>query len=129
MAETAADPIDLKAGARMRARRRELGMSQTALGLALGVTFQQVQKYERGINRLSASTLWRVAEQLRVPVGFFFPEPDDQGDDEPLAAAITLAGLPGGQELAKGYALLDTASRASIRPVPTTASWRDSTGR
>ena len=53
------DPLDVAIGSRVRARRRMLGLSQTALGEELGVTFQQVQKYERGINRISGSTLIR----------------------------------------------------------------------
>jgi transcriptional regulator with XRE-family HTH domain len=60
------DPIDVAVGARIRARRLELGMSQTKLANALGLTFQQVQKYERGDNRVSASTLVRSARALDV---------------------------------------------------------------
>jgi transcriptional regulator with XRE-family HTH domain len=66
------DPIDVHVGARLKARRRQRGMSQTDLADALGLTFQQVQKYERGQNRLSASALWRAAAAVEVPIGFFF---------------------------------------------------------
>lgn len=66
------DPIDLHVGARMRARRKEIGVSQTAPAHGIGCTFQQVQKYERGRNRVSASALWRAAETLKVKVGYFF---------------------------------------------------------
>jgi transcriptional regulator with XRE-family HTH domain len=66
------DPIDAHVGARLRARRILLGLSQSALAAKLGVTFQQVQKYERGANRLSASQLWRAAEALQVELSFFF---------------------------------------------------------
>src|SRR5580700_3727149 len=59
------DPIDVEVGARIRARRVFLGMSQTKLAIALGLTFQQVQKYERGDNRVSASTLVRVGVRSR----------------------------------------------------------------
>ena len=59
------EQLDREVGARVRARRRELRMSQTRLGDRLGVTFQQVQKYERGVNRISASTLVLVAEALQ----------------------------------------------------------------
>lgn len=65
-------PVDLHVGARLRQRRAFLGKSQTALAEALGLTFQQIQKYEKGQNRISASTLWRLAEALDCPVGFFF---------------------------------------------------------
>ena len=68
----AANPVDQHVGSRMRVRRQVLGMSQEKLGDALGVTFQQVQKYERGTNRVGASRLFRIAQVLDVPVGFFF---------------------------------------------------------
>jgi transcriptional regulator with XRE-family HTH domain len=67
-----ADPIDVHVGARVRTRRRWLGFSQTQLATALGITFQQVQKYERGANRVSASMLLKVARKLEVTVGYFF---------------------------------------------------------
>ena len=60
------DPIDVAVGARIRARRKEIGMSQTELGKAIGVSFQQVQKYERGWNRVAASTLFRIAKALQT---------------------------------------------------------------
>jgi len=64
--------IDVVVGGRIRLRRKILGMSQSALAQALGVTFQQVQKYEKGGNRVSASRLQAVASVLQVPVSFFF---------------------------------------------------------
>lgn len=66
------DPIDRHVGARVRTRRVGLGVSQTRLGQALGVTFQQIQKYENGSNRIGASNLHRIAETLDVGVGYFF---------------------------------------------------------
>lgn len=72
MADSSANPIDMHVGARMRLRRLMLRMSQDKLGDSLGVTFQQIQKYERGANRVSASRLWNMAEILEVPVQFFF---------------------------------------------------------
>jgi transcriptional regulator with XRE-family HTH domain len=68
------DPIDIAVGGRIRARRIALGVSQTALAKALGLTFQQVQKYEKGANRVSASTLVRVARELGVTVAFLVGE-------------------------------------------------------
>ena len=65
-------PIDVHVGSRVRLRRSLLGMSQEKLGAALGLTFQQVQKYERGTNRISASRLWDLSRILDVPVSFFF---------------------------------------------------------
>lgn len=66
------DPIDVHVGQRMRQRRQELGMTQTTLGDTVDVTFQQIQKYERGANRISASRLYAFAKALRVPVSYFF---------------------------------------------------------
>ena len=71
---------DVRIGDRMRARRMMLGMSQSDLGAALDVTFQQIQKYERGINRVSASTMERLAATLGVPITYFFDDhPPDNG--------------------------------------------------
>lgn len=64
--------VDVHVGARLRTRRKELGLSQTAVGQGLGYSFQQVQKYERGVNRISASALWTLALLLEVEVGYFF---------------------------------------------------------
>lgn len=66
------DPIDVYVGQRVRARRKMLGLSQTQLGNELGVTFQQVQKYERGTNRIGSSRLFRMSTTLDVPVAYFF---------------------------------------------------------
>ncbi|HZZ36490.1 MAG TPA: helix-turn-helix transcriptional regulator [Caulobacteraceae bacterium] len=66
------NPVDLHVGARVRMRRRLAGVSQEKLAEALGLTFQQVQKYERGANRVSASKLYEIAAALQTPVAFFF---------------------------------------------------------
>jgi transcriptional regulator with XRE-family HTH domain len=66
------DPVDLHVGARIRMRRRFIGMSQQSLADALGLTFQQVQKYERGSNRVSASKLFEIAGALGVATSYFF---------------------------------------------------------
>ena len=67
-------PVDVYVGTRMRQRRTLLAMSQTKLGDAVGLTFQQVQKYERGSNRLGSSRLYEFAKVLDVPVSYFFDE-------------------------------------------------------
>ena len=72
MAKKVPNPIDKHVGSRVRMRRMMLTMSQTKLGDALGLTFQQVQKYEKGTNRISASRLQQSAHILQVPVTFFF---------------------------------------------------------
>lgn len=67
-----AHPVDVYVGKRLRLRRTLLGMSQEAVGSAIGVTFQQVQKYERGINRMGASRLFDFSRILSVPISYFF---------------------------------------------------------
>ena len=83
--ETRSSPIDTHVGTRIRLRRTLLGLSQEKLGDALGLTFQQVQKYERGVNRVGASRLFDLSRVLDVPIAFFF---DDLPDH--------LAGMNGG---------------------------------
>lgn len=68
------NPIDIHVGARIRLRRTLLGMSQQKLGEAIGLTFQQVQKYERGTNRVGSSRMHELSRVLDVPVGYFFEE-------------------------------------------------------
>jgi transcriptional regulator with XRE-family HTH domain len=70
--QEAAHPIDKHVGSRVRMRRMMLDMSQTTLAEALGITFRQVQKYEKGTNRISASRLQQISHTLQVPVSFFF---------------------------------------------------------
>jgi DNA-binding XRE family transcriptional regulator len=72
MAKKAPNPVDKHVGSRVRMRRMMLGMSQEKLGDALGLTFQQVQKYEKGSNRIGASRLQQISLTLQVPVAFFF---------------------------------------------------------
>jgi transcriptional regulator with XRE-family HTH domain len=86
-------PIDVHVGSRVRLRRTLLGMSQEKLGEALGLTFQQVQKYERGVNRIGASRLFDLARVLDVPIGFFF-------DDMPPETG----GSPSGRSRGGGFA-------------------------
>lgn len=71
------NPVDVHVGSRVRLRRTLLGLSQEKLGEAIGLTFQQVQKYERGANRIGASRLWDLSRVLDVPVSFFFEEMDE----------------------------------------------------
>jgi transcriptional regulator with XRE-family HTH domain len=68
------NPIDIHVGSRIRLRRNMLGMSQEKLGENLGITFQQIQKYEKGTNRVGASRLQAIASILSVPVAFFFED-------------------------------------------------------
>jgi transcriptional regulator with XRE-family HTH domain len=93
------NPIDVHVGSRVRLRRTLLGMSQEKLGEAIGLTFQQVQKYERGANRIGASRLYDLSRVLDVPVSFFFD------DINPEAAAAALGGEGGdeGEETPQRY--------------------------
>jgi transcriptional regulator with XRE-family HTH domain len=85
MVKKVPNPIDVHVGSRVRLRRMLVGMSQEKLGDMLGLTFQQVQKYEKGANRVGASRLYQISQILGVPVQFFF-------DDLPGGAA---GGAPG----------------------------------
>jgi len=95
------DPIDVAVGARVRIRRRWLGFSQTQLANALGITFQQVQKYERGANRVSASMLVKIAAKLETTVAALVGE-----DGQAPVEAIIYAQLatPGAAELLAAFA-------------------------
>ncbi|CAP55344.1 helix-turn-helix domain-containing protein [Gluconacetobacter diazotrophicus] len=83
-------PVDVHVGGRIRLRRTLMGLSQERLGDALGLTFQQVQKYERGTNRVSASRLYELSEVLDVPVSFFF-----DGLDSGQAGSKATNAIPG----------------------------------
>lgn len=69
-----ADPVDIHVGRRLRQRRALLGLSQDKLGRAVGLTFQQIQKYERGANRIGASRLLQLSRALAVPIAYFFED-------------------------------------------------------
>jgi transcriptional regulator with XRE-family HTH domain len=82
------NPVDKHVGSRVRLRRMMLGMSQEKLGDALGLTFQQVQKYEKGANRIGASRLQHISHILQIPVPFFFEgAPHVPGQPEPIGEA------------------------------------------
>lgn len=74
------NPVDIHVGARIRLRRNMIGLSQEKLGESLGITFQQIQKYEKGMNRVGASRLQAIANILNVPVTFFFDDMPGQSD-------------------------------------------------
>ena len=87
MAGKKPNPVDAHVGSRVRLRRMLLGMSQERLGESMGLTFQQVQKYEKGVNRIGASRLFQISKILDVPVQFFFEEaPHIPGDGSRRAA-------------------------------------------
>ena len=111
--ETFADPVDVAVGARIRLLRKVRGLSQQALAEAAGVTFQQIQKYERGSNRVSASMLSRIARTLQSPVSEMFGETDAaSGSIDKVAALLS---EPGALELLKAYSALPRgAPRAAL---------------
>ena len=103
--ERSPDPVDLYVGARIRMRRKLLGVSQERLAEQLGLTFQQVQKYERGANRVSASKLHAIGTALSAPVAYFFEgfgggAQEPGGEAESSAFVHELVMTPEGMELA-----------------------------
>lgn len=104
-------PVDAHVGARVRLRRTMLGMSQEKLAQALGLTFQQVQKYERGTNRVGSSRLYELSKILDVPIQFFF-------DEMPAEIAATARGGNGGfHEAAADYQPDTLAKRETLELV------------
>ena len=105
-------PVDAHVGARVRLRRTMLGMSQEKLAQALGLTFQQVQKYERGTNRVGSSRLYELSKILDVPIQFFF-------DEMPAEIAATARGGNGGgfSEAAADYEPDTLAKRETLELV------------
>lgn len=110
---TGPDPVDIAIGARMRLRRKTLGVSQSALAERIGVSFQQVQKYERGANRVSGSTLVAVAAALDTSVGWLVGEDGAIADvAEEIVQALAVSGAV---ELLEAYAAIPRASaRAAL---------------
>lgn len=102
--DAAPDPIDVAVGSRIRLVRKVRGLSQQALAEAAGVTFQQIQKYERGSNRVSASMLSRIAKTLDVPIAEMFGESSaNSGAVDEVAALLAESGA---LELLKAYSVL-----------------------
>ena len=104
---TATGDIDRRIGERIRQRRTEVGLTQEELGVALGCSYQQIQKFENGANRIAAAQLHALARRLEVPVGWFFDE-----DELTALAAASLAEHGGRQraaiDLARGFARIDS---------------------
>jgi transcriptional regulator with XRE-family HTH domain len=108
LAKKAPNPTDKHVGSRVRMRRMMLGMSQEKLGDSLGLTFQQIQKYEKGTNRIGASRLQQISHILQVPVAFFFegaPNAQTAGRHEGLAEAPSPAYVSDFLATADGLAL------------------------
>jgi len=121
MSVKAPNPVDKYVGSRIRMRRIMLGMSQEKLGESLGLTFQQIQKYEKGTNRVGASRLQQISEVLQVPVAFFFEgrasDVPAQGFDEASSPAYVTDFLATSEGLALTRAFMripDSKLRRSI---------------
>ena len=107
----APDTRDREVGQRIRAQRLICNMSQEELGDKLGITFQQVQKYEKGTNRVAAGRLIRISEILGVPVGFFLENPAhaDARDGDGVTGALSFLKTAGAVRLLRAYASIETA--------------------
>jgi len=97
------NPIDAQVGNRVRLRRMLVGMSQEKLGETLGLTFQQVQKYEKGVNRIGAGRLYRIAQILEVPINYFYEDVAEKAESSPAQGDRTAA--PVMEFLARGEGL------------------------
>src|ERR1700712_1902594 len=112
MSTKAPNPVDKYVGSRVRMRRIMLGMSQEKLGEALGLTFQQVQKYEKGTNRVGASRLQQISEILQVPVSFLFDGgPSGSDKNEGLSAGAPPAYVSDFLATSEGLALTRAFTR------------------
>ena len=113
MAKKVPNPIDVHVGTRVRIRRLELGLSQEKLGDALGLTFQQVQKYEKGTNRIGASRLQHISGILKVPIAYFFEGGPSQlkakGDAPSSAYVSNFIASSDGLALAKAFTQIKNA--------------------
>ena len=104
MTRRGGDPRDAEIGQRVRALRLQRGLSQTELGNLISVTFQQVQKYEKGANRISAGRLQRIAEVLGVPVAYLFAVPDHRNGSNGAGQQEGLPQTEGALRLARAFA-------------------------
>jgi transcriptional regulator with XRE-family HTH domain len=119
MPKKQANPIDIQVGNRVRIRRMLIGMSQERLGDLLGLTFQQVQKYEKGVNRIGAGRLFEVSRILNVPVDFFYEGVSvaQPGMDDPQAAPPVMEFVSSGEGLQLSLAFMkikDTKVRKRV---------------
>lgn len=113
------NPVDQHIGSRIRLRRTMIGMSQETLGEALGITFQQIQKYEKGTNRVGGSRMQAIAESLGVPVSYFFEDaPSAHGQANAASTEPTvheLAAMPDMHRMMRAFSQInDARARRSI---------------
>ncbi len=103
-------PVDAHVGKRIRHRRWMVGMTQQQLADKVGIKFQQIQKYETGMNRVSASRLWSIADALDVPIAFFF----EGLADEAVDAAETMMADREAMELVRAYSAIPEQQRRKL---------------
>lgn len=106
--------VDVYVGTKMRSRRKALGISQTALADAIGLTFQQIQKYERGHNRISASRLYTIAKVLDVGFGWFVEGYDPAADCRPAATRAIFVDSREGRGLAAAFDAVAPDNRRNV---------------
>src|SRR5215831_21077203 len=107
MAGRGRNPVDVLVGRNIRIHRLDAGLSQTDLGKHIGVTFQQVQKYENGANRVGSGNLFKIANALNLPVGALFQGIDDKSSKSIDASPIALLAQPYALRLLRAFAQID----------------------
>lgn len=105
------DQVDAHVGGKIRSRRKALGLSQTQLGAAIGVSFQQIQKYERGVNRVSVSALFGLAAALQVDHAWFFEGLPGRPVTDPMAG---LSDTADGRKLAEAFAEITSPTHREL---------------
>lgn len=118
------DPIDQHVGGQLRLRRAQAGMTQTELGAKVGLSFQAVQKYETGENRISASRLYQLARILDVPLAYFFEGLDETGRVEEGAGAAELTRKEASMVLGAYYGIKDPRLRSACLLIMTRMAGR-----
>ena len=105
-------PVDIHVGKRIRHRRWMIGMTQQQLGDKVGIKFQQIQKYETGMNRVSASRLWDIADTMGVTISFFFEGLEEA--DAPATAMTDIMAEKEALDLVRSYYAIPEAQRRSL---------------
>ncbi|MBY6157884.1 helix-turn-helix domain-containing protein [Pseudooceanicola nitratireducens] len=107
-------PVDVHVGKRIRHRRWLVGMTQQQLAERVGIKFQQIQKYETGANRVSASRLWDIADALEVPVNFFFEGLDEENPRQATGIPADIMGDKEALDLVRSYYAIPEAQRRRL---------------
>jgi transcriptional regulator with XRE-family HTH domain len=120
------NPVDVQVGARIRIARRAAKVSQAKLGEAIGITFQQVQKYEKGTNRVGSSRMHQIGQVLGQPVSFFFEDSETQGESTPsdVNESLRFLATNEGKSLVSAFRVIESAKvrKAFVDLIQATAS-------